>query len=145
MPTAITTLPPSSRNRRTPGPAALPTVKPFNSFATPTPFPARAFTAVIHGTVTDQKTGSPIAGALISVGQLPRHVTRTNAFGRYRITFPAGPPVSVQVSAPGYAGALAMGALHPHRAFALNFRLPRETASNPAAPPSPFMFGNGTP
>lgn len=119
---------------------ALPTLKPI-TFATPTPFPPSAYSAVIQGTVTDAKTHSPLAGALITVGS-NNHVTLTGPFGRYRLSFPAGPPVPVQVTMKGYAGQLAMGSLSPHKKLTLDFKLTSIKPGHPAAPPAPTFFGN---
>lgn len=149
--TRIGTIPPSSpvpvkgpkHKGKTKGQVlkALPTLKPVNNYVPPTPFPASAFTAVIHGTITDQKSRSPIAGAIITVGQRPRHVARTNAFGEYRVTFPAGPDVSVQVAAQGFAGTLAIGHLRKGESMKLNFHLARIKGNTPAAPSPPQIFG----
>lgn len=149
--TRVETVPPSSpvstsrvkrKTGRTHTLKALPTVKPIYNYPTPTPFPPSAFTAVIRGTVTDEKSHSPIAGALITVGQHPRHLTRSNAFGDYRITFPVGPDVSVQVTAQGFAGNIAIGHLRKGEAIKLNFRLVPITGSSPAAPSPPMVFGS---
>lgn len=123
-------------------PHALPTTPPVN-YPTPTPFPPSAYTAVIHGTVTDGKSHSPIAGAIIVVG-VPQahHIAHTNAFGEYRITFPAGPPVPVQVSANGFEQALAMGNVRAHSSLTVNFRLSRVVLGKPVAPPPPSIFGS---
>lgn len=120
---------------------ALPTVKPYSNYKTPTPIPVRDFTAVLHGKVTDSKTGSPVAGALVVVGQLPRHTTITNSFGQYRITFPAGPDIVVQVTKQGFAAALAMGKIKSHGTTTVDFKLAPRDPSKPIAPSPPMVFG----
>jgi hypothetical protein len=122
---------------------ALPTPKPVHIvLPSPTPFPKSAYTATISGRVTDTKTHAPIAGAIIQVGTGLNHQVKTGPFGTYRITFPAGPPVSVQVTAQGYAGALAMGKLSTHKRAVVNFELSKVQAGKPVAPSPPMTFGN---
>jgi hypothetical protein len=121
-------------------PKALPTLQSV-TFATPTPIPASDYTDVIQGTVTDSKTHTPLAGALITVGT-GNHVTRTDAFGKYRISFPAQVSVPVQVKMNGYASDLAEGRLGPHKTLTLNFKLSSIKPGHPAAPTAPQVFGN---
>lgn len=120
---------------------ALPTVKPYTRYKAPTPIPIRDFTAILQGKVTDAKTGSPVAGALVVVGQRPRHTTTTNSFGQYRVTFPAGPDIVVQVTKQGFAGQLAMGRIKQHGSSKVNFKLAPTSVKNPAAPSPPMAFG----
>jgi hypothetical protein len=119
----------------------LPTVKPYTSYKAPTPIPARDFTAILHGKVTDAKTGSPVSGALVVVGQRPRHTTITNSFGQYRVTFPAGPDIVVQVTKHGFAGQLAMGRIKQHGSSTVDFKLAPTSVNKPAAPSPPMTFG----
>lgn len=120
---------------------ALPTSKPYTRYKAPTPIPARDFTAILHGKVTDAKTGSPVAGALVVVGQRPHHTTITNSFGQYRVTFPAGPDIVVQVTKQGFAGQLAMGRIKQHGSSRVNFKLAPTSVNKPAAPSPPMVFG----
>jgi hypothetical protein len=105
-----------------------------------TPIPAAAYTASIHGTVVDRKTGSPIPGALVTVGS-GAVAGHTSSYGTYRLRFPANVGVPVSVSAAGYIGALSMGRLRPHQAVKVDFKLARVAAGVPAAPPPPSVFG----
>ncbi len=126
----------------TPGPAGshgkLPTVPPL---PTATSIPAKAYTAVIFGTVTDKKSGSPIPGALVSVVN-SSHSKRTTSYGEFRFSFPSGVAAPVTVSAPGYAGALAMGKLRVHQKLRVNFQLVRIVPGKPVVPPLPTIFGS---
>lgn len=117
---------------------AVPTAKPA---ATPTAIPTRDYTAVVSGTVVSAKSGKPIAGALLAVGRGPRR-TRTNARGRYSLTFPAGVPAALSVAAKGYAGALAMGAkLKSHRSYRVDFKLNPKAPGHAGLPSPPTIFG----
>jgi hypothetical protein len=90
--------------------------------------------------VTDKKTGSPIPGAIVTVGPAQR-TKKTTAYGAYRFAFPASVAAPVTVSAPGYAGELAMGILKPHQTLRLNFRLNRIVPGKAVVPPPPITFG----
>lgn len=118
-------------------PIRLPTVAPL---PTPTAFPTRAYTAVISGTVTDAKTHAAIQGATVVVGAHLRKAT-TNSAGRYTVQFPVGPPVPVIVQAPGYGGAIAMGALTARRSITLNFKLNAHRSGKVPVPVPPVVFG----
>lgn len=107
---------------------------------TPTRIPASDFTATISGTVTEQKTGVPIAGAAVVVGDRLR-TAKTDAGGRYRISFPARATVAVTASKPGYAGALAIGTLPVNGRTTLNLRLIKHRPGVPPVPPMPVQFG----
>ena len=120
-------------------PARLATLPPILA-ATPTPFPASAYTAVIYGTITDAKTHAPLAGVIVTVGNNHRAVT--GPFGRYRLTFPAGPPVAVTVQEKGYASAPAMGQLTVHQKWKLDWALQPIIPGQRPAPPAPTIFGH---
>lgn len=115
----------------------IPTQKPL---PTPTVIPAAAYTDTIVGQVVDAKSRSPIAGATVLVGFHLRR-TKTDAFGRYSIPFPAGPAVPVLAQARGYSQGLAMGALPPHKRVTVNFKLHSLHSSGPPVPPAPQSFG----
>jgi hypothetical protein len=108
---------------------------------TVTSIPAAAYTAVVFGSVVDKKTNSPVAGALVTVGTGQR-VGKTSAYGDYRLTFPAAISMPVTVSAPGYAGALAMGLLRAHQTYKLDFKLTRIVPGKVTVPPPPTTFGH---
>jgi hypothetical protein len=118
---------------------ALPTTRPILP-ATPTPIPAKSYTATIVGTVRDARTRSPLAGALVAAVGGARS-THTDAFGRYSLTFPGGVMATVQVKMNGYAGELSIGKIPAHKKLRLDFKLIRSTPSHPAAPPAPSLFG----
>lgn len=140
------TLPPETTNKRlrlpTPNPKvtpkALPTLVPA---PTMTSIPSSDYTAVVFGSVLDQKTNSPVAGALVTIGTGQRS-GRTSPFGAYKFTFPAGVAMPVTVSATGYVGALAMGRLRPHQRLKLNFKLTRIIPGKVPVPPAPTTFGH---
>lgn len=112
-------------------------------FPTPTIIPAAAYTASIRGRITDAATGAPLAGAGLKVGFTASRETRTDAFGRYHLSFPAGEPAPVIVNMNGYAGTLAMGKMRPHRSFTLNVKLRKLSAGGkPTLPPQPISFGS---
>lgn len=119
-------------------PGRLPTVPPVPTL---TPIPPSAFTAVVFGSVLDKKTNSPVPGALVTVGTGQRS-GRTSAYGAYRFTFPAGIPMPVTVSAPGFTGALAMGMLGPHQKLKVDFKLTRIVPGKVPVPPPPTTFGH---
>jgi hypothetical protein len=133
--TGTTPVPP-----RTSSPGPIPTLKPA-PIPTPPPVPASGYTGTIMGTVSDAKTHSPLAGAIISLGN-GNHQVRSGAFGQYRLSFPAGPPVAVSVVMNGYIGALAMGRIQPHHSLRLDFNLLPKVAGQ--APPPPSLFGTQT-
>jgi hypothetical protein len=114
----------------------LPAIKP-PVIPTSTPIPTSAYTATIHGTISDAKTHSPLAGASISLGD-GKHQTHSNAFGDYRLAFPGGVPEAVSVVMNGYLGSLAMGKVQPHRSLKLNFKLYPRVSGQAPAPPSLF-------
>ena len=142
----VATLPKATTDKRlripTPDPRVtpgkLPTVPPV---PTASAIPATAYTAVVFGTVVDKKTNSPVPGAVVTIGTGQRS-GRTSAYGAYRFTFPAGVPMPVTVSAPGYAGALAMGILRPHQTMKLDFQLVRIVPGKVLVPPPPTTFGH---
>jgi len=109
---------------------------------TPTPIPRTAFTAQIYGTVKDSKTGSPLAGAILTVGTGGAHVARTGPFGRYRLSFPAGIAAPVTVQMRGYTGGLAMGKVSAHKATKVDFQLNHITPGKPVPPSAPGVFGS---
>ena len=119
-------------------PGKLPTVAPAPSM---TAIPASAYTAVVFGTVVDKKTNSPVPGAIVTLGTGQRS-GKTSAYGAYRLTFPAGIAMPVTVSAPGFAGALAMGTLRPHQKLKLDFKLTRIVPGKVTVPPPPSVFGH---
>jgi TonB-linked SusC/RagA family outer membrane protein len=68
------------------------------------PAPVAAQLGTVSGTVTDQTTGQPIVGARVGVVGTTL-ITQSNAEGRYTLArIPAG-PVTLRVSAIGYAAA----------------------------------------
>jgi hypothetical protein len=142
----VATLPKAPTNKRlripTPNPRVtpgiLPTVPPV---PTATTIPASSYTAVVFGSVVDKKTNSPVAGALVTLGNGQRSA-KTSAYGGYRFTFPAGIAMPVTVSAPGYAGSLAMGMLRPRQSFKLDFKLTRVVPGKVTVPPPPTTFGH---
>lgn len=107
---------------------------------TPTPIPARAYTASIYGTVVDAKTGKPIPGATISLLLQP-HSTSTDAQGHYRLVFPGAIDAAVSVSKNGYAGTVSMGKIPGHTSTRVNFKLTRIQKGKPVMPPPPGLFG----
>lgn len=109
---------------------------------TPTAFPATMYKSVIYGTVTDAKTGSPLAGAIIKVGVTGKHVMVTNSFGKYRLSFPSGPAVPVTVTIQGYASPPAMGTLPAGKTYRLDFKLAPEKKGTSIIPPPPIVFGH---
>ena len=118
-------------------PIKLPTVKPL-ALATPTDFPPSAYTALLHGIVTDAKTRNPLAGALVRIGRTGRPSTVTSSSGKYSIRFPGGPPVEVRIDKKGYFEFLAMGQLARHKHYRRDVVLHRKTPG--AAPPAPGFF-----
>jgi hypothetical protein len=108
---------------------------------TPTPFPTRAYSSVVWGTVRDARTHKPIAGATVTVANGQRSV-KTDAQGRYRIGFPGGVYVPVTAKHVGYAESLAMGMMPPHKTFHKDFTLVRASKNHPAPPPVPGSFGS---
>jgi hypothetical protein len=118
-------------------PIKLPTVKPI-ALPTPTDFPPSAYTALLHGIVTDAKTHQPLAGALVRIGRTGRSSTFTSAAGRYSIKFPGGPPVEVRIDRKGYFEYLAMGQLARHKHYRRDVALYRKAPG--AAPPAPSFF-----
>jgi hypothetical protein len=118
-------------------PIKLPTTRPI-ALPTPTDFPPSAYTALLHGIVTDARTHKPLAGAFVRIGRTGRPSTVTSSSGRYSISFPGGPPVEVRIDKKGYFEYLAMGQLVPHghykRDVALSPKIPG------AAPPAPSFF-----
>lgn len=110
------------------------------TFVTPTPIPASAYSAAIQGTVIDAKGHYRIAGAVVTVGA--HHVTYTNANGQYRVTFPTGADVPVEVTKRGFASRLAMGSISPHKTVTLNFTLTPLNRRHPIAPAPPTFFGH---
>lgn len=117
----------------------LSTVAPV-PLATPTTIPSQAFTATLFGTITDAKTHSPLAGAIVKLGAGGRE-RKSDGFGRYKIAFPGGPMLTVTVTMPGYAQALTIGRVSAHHSLRLNFQLSRIVAGRPSAPPLPSVFG----
>jgi len=118
-------------------PAGAPTAPPL---PTATAIAASAYTATLTGTVTDAKTGAPIPGAVVVIAGGAK-TARTNAFGVYRVRFPAGHTAPVTIAIPGFAGALAMGQLKSHQIATLNFKLNPITAGAPPLPSPPIRFG----
>ena len=108
---------------------------------TATPIPARAYTAVVYGTVMDAKDKSPISGATVAISGT-KHQATTNAFGRYTLKYPARIQLALVVDAQGYAGALAMGQLSKKQRAHVNFKLRRVISGQPVQPPAPTTFGN---
>jgi hypothetical protein len=127
---------PTANPRVTPG--KLPTIAPAPRM---TAIPASAYTAVVLGSVVDKQTNSPVPGALVTVGS-GQQTVRTSAYGAYRVAFPAGIAMSVTVSAPGFAGELAMGTLRPHQKLKLDFKLTRIVPGKVTVPPPPSVFGH---
>ncbi len=109
--------------------------------ATATPFPARAYSALVRGTITDRKNGSPIAGAVVTVGTNLR-VVKTDGFGHYHVSFPVGAAVPIEVKAAGYTGALAMGAVYRRHTAVVNFSLNEKKPGKPGIPVPPQLFGH---
>lgn len=116
----------------------LPAVPPVKSA---TVIPAAAYTATLHGTITDAKTHAPVVGAVVRVGNT-HHVAKSDASGRYVLHFPASALQPVEVNAHGYVEDLAMGAVAPHSHTTLDFRLAALKAGVPVAPPLPVAFGS---
>jgi len=106
-----------------------------------TVIPAAAYTATLHGIVTDAKTHAPVVGAVVRIGNTD-HVATSDASGRYVLHFPAAVPQPVEVKVPGYTEDLAMGAVAPHSRTRLDFRLTPLKAGVPVAPPPPVSFGS---
>ncbi len=116
----------------------LPTLTPLKPA---TIIPAAAYTATLHGTITDAKSHAPVVGAVVRVGSTD-HVAKSDASGRYVLHFPGAALQPVEVNAHGYVEDLAMGAVAPHSHTALDFRLAALKAGVPVAPPLPVSFGN---
>jgi hypothetical protein len=115
--------------------------------ATPTArvhFPASAYTAQVFGTVTQRKTGKPIAGALVDVADGQKTV-RTDAAGRYAIAFPARAAASIQVRKQGFQCGLAMGTLKPAQKVRKDWVCDKTNPSHPVPPPFPSLLGTPRP
>lgn len=108
---------------------------------TPTPIPAAKFTSVVYGSVVDAKDKSPISDATIAISGT-KHRARTNAFGHYTLKYPSKIELALVVSAPGYAGSLAMGQASKHQRVKVDFKLRRVIPGKPVQPTPPFTFGN---
>lgn len=119
-------------------PANLPPLAPVKPA---TVIPAAAYTATLHGTITDAKTHAPVVGAVVRVGST-HHVAKSDASGRYVLHFPAAALQPVEVNAHGYVEDLAMGTVAAHSHTTLNFRLAALKAGVPVAPPLPVSFGS---
>jgi hypothetical protein len=65
----------------------------------------------------------------------------TDAFGAYRVPFPAGPSAPVVVTVTGFTGGLAVGHLKRHQSVTVNFKLIPILSGTPPVPPPPFRFG----
>jgi Carboxypeptidase regulatory-like domain len=126
---------PTATPQLTPG--RLPTARPVATF---TPIPLSDYSATIHGTITDSKTGSPIPGVLVSVSGGAK-TAHTDAFGGYRVAFPAGASAPVVVTVNGFTGGLAVGRLKRHQSATVNFKLVPIVSGTPTVPPPPFTFG----
>lgn len=107
---------------------------------TPTPIPASALSAAITGIVTNAKTGKPVAGATLSLGN-KANSARTDGTGHYRLAIPGGKTAAVFVSARGYSGALSMGKVAPHGLTTVDFKLNPRVPGQPDVPPFPGTFG----
>jgi hypothetical protein len=107
---------------------------------TPTPIPAKAYTASIYGTVVNAKTGKPIQGATISLLLQP-HSTTSDALGRYRLVFPGGIDAAVSVYKQGYAGTVSMGKIPGRTSTRVNFKLTPIVKGQSVPPPPPGLFG----
>ena len=107
---------------------------------TPTRFPAASYNATLTGRVTDAKSKSPLAGAIVSIGNGQRAV-RTDGSGMYRTKIPSGAPVAVQVGINGYVEGLSMGQVKRGSTTTLNFALTRIEPGQPPAPSPPGVFG----
>jgi len=119
---------------------ALPTVRPVAQ-ATRTPIPLSAYTAVIFGKITDAKTHTPIAGAIISEGA-SKQVVKSGPFGGYKISFPGNATAPITVRAQGYLGTLAVGHVGTHVKYRLNVSLRRAGKNIANAPPPPTFFSH---
>lgn len=119
--------------------AVLPTVVPV----TPTPYvwPASAYRAEIHGTITDARTHAPISGAVVSLAGGQRTV-RSDAQGHYSMKFPTGGAVSVQVSKSGYVAVPGVGMLTPGKSTQVNFSLQPRGKKGQAPPAFPVIIGH---
>jgi hypothetical protein len=114
----------------------LPTAKPYQ--ATPVPIPQSAYNARLHGTVTDAKSHSPLAGAVVTVSVGAKHQTTTSALGKYSLTFPGGYAAPVTITMRGYFQFLAEGRVAPHKSYRLDVQLQRRTPGGAPSPPSVF-------
>ncbi len=119
---------------------ALPTVRPVAQ-ATRTPIPLSDYTATIYGKITDAKTHTPIAGAVISEGS-SKQVVKSGPFGRYKISFPGNVTAPITVRAAGYLGTLAVGHIGAHVKYQLNVNLRRAGKNIANAPPPPTFFSH---
>ena len=117
----------------------LPSVVAF----TPTPFvwPASAYKAEIHGTITDARTHVPIDGAAVSLAG-GQKVVKSNAQGQYTLKFPVGGTVSVEVSKSGYLSVPGVGMLTPGKSTRVNFALQPKSKKGQSPPAFPVIIGH---
>jgi Carboxypeptidase regulatory-like domain len=117
----------------------LPTQKPIHPVVA-TSIPASGYTATVKGSVTDSKTGRPIASVLVIVSGSKKHETRTDGAGQFSIKFPGGPASLFETKKKGYQEFLAMGIVKPKRSQFLKIKLHRTAPGQ--APPVPVFFGH---
>ena len=118
-------------------PSALPTA---TVIPTPTAVPKSKLDSVLTGLVVNAKTGKPIAGATVSIGNGGEAV-KSDAAGHYRLSIPSGVPTPVVVKARGYTGSLAEGKVAAHSVTKYTFKLSPLVPGKPGAPSFPGIFG----
>lgn len=109
---------------------------------TPKPYvwPASAYTAHIHGTITNSRTHAPISGAKVSLAGGQR-TALSGSNGRYSMAFPVGGSVTVEVSRKGYIAQPGVGMLTTGQSTKVDFSL-EPVADKGKAPPSfPVIIG----
>ena len=95
--------------------------------------------ALLSGTVTDEASKEPIAGAALSIDHAGGPSTvRSGADGRYRAVVDASRPIGFTIDAPGHKGAVAFGKLCPKERKVVDIALP--PAEAPGAPPAPMVL-----